>query len=174
MDLHRLRHCPIVVQYHGHERVDFDGTTVTMLLSDFVEGELLEDFIRRQPGRRLSPFQAVHLLHALCAGIECIHEHGEYHGDLHSGNIIVQRFGLGFELKLLDLFHWGPATRAAITDDVVELVRVFHQSLGGARRYRRLPPEIKAICCGLKRTLISRRFKTAGELRLHIENLVWS
>ena len=146
---------------------------VTVLLSDFVAGELLEDFLARQPGRRLTPFAAVHLRHRLACGIECIHGHGDYHGDLHAGNVIVQRYGLGFDLKLLDLFHWGRPTRAAIADDVVELVRIFHQALGGARRYARQPAEVKYICRGLRRDLITQRFRSAGALRRHLEGMEW-
>ena len=172
--LHKLRQCPIVVQYHAREQIDFDGVAVSLLLSDFVEGELLEHFLARQRGRRLAPFTAVHLLHTLASGIECIHAHGDYHGDLHAGNIIVQRHGLEFDLKLLDLFHWGRPNRAAIADDVVELVRVFHQALGGARHYAKHPPEIKAICRGLRRDLITQRFRSAGDLRRYLEALVWS
>jgi len=172
--LHKLRHCPIVVQYHSREQIDFEGLPVSVMLSDFVEGELLGDFLARQPGGRLAPFAAVHLLHTLALGIECIHEHGDYHGDLHTGNVIVQRHGLRFELKLLDLFHWGRSSRAVIADDVVELVRVFHQALGGAARYARHPPEVKAICRGLRRDLITQRFRTAGELRRHLETMEWS
>ena len=55
----------------------------------------------RQRGRRLSPFEALHLLHALVRGVEEIHAVGEYHGDLHSDNIIVRRRGLGFEVKVV-------------------------------------------------------------------------
>lgn len=172
--LHKLRQCPIVIQYHARECVSFGGCGVTFLLSDFVEGEPLDRFIRHQPGQRLYAFQAVHLLHALARGIECIHASGDYHGDLHTANIIVQRAGLGFELKLLDMFHWGRSTRAAIADDVVELVRVFHEALGGQRHYARQPPEIKAICRGLKRSLIVQRFRTAGELRRYLETMEWS
>lgn len=171
--LHKLRECPIVVPYHGREVVDFDGVAVTVLLSEFVAGELLDEFLARQPGKRLAPFAAVHLLHRLACGIECIHGHGDYHGDLHAGNVIVQRYGLGFDLKLLDLFHWGRPTAAAIADDVVELVRIFHQALGGARTYARQPAEVKAICRGLRRGLITQRFRSAGALRRHLENLEW-
>jgi tRNA A-37 threonylcarbamoyl transferase component Bud32 len=172
--LHKLRQCPIIIQYHASESVRFGDCNITCLLSDFVEGEPLDAFVKRQSGRRLAPFQAVHLLHALANGIECIHASGDYHGDLHAANIIVQRAGLGFELKLLDMFHWGRSTRAAIADDVVELVRIFYESLGGQRHYARLPPEIKAICRGLKRSLILRRFRTAGELRGYLETMEWS
>ncbi|MBT4394048.1 MAG: serine/threonine protein kinase, partial [Acidiferrobacteraceae bacterium] len=78
--LHKLRHCPIVIQYHTRDTFVFDGLPVSFLVSEFVEGELLSDFLKRQSGRRLNSFQAVHLLHALAAGIELIHNVGEYHG----------------------------------------------------------------------------------------------
>ena len=36
------------------------------------------------------------------------------------------------------------------------------------------PSEIKAICCGLKKSLISKKFRTAGKLRQYLENMRWS
>ena len=89
----------MVIQYHTRDTFIYNDTKVSFLLSEFVEGELLSDFLKRQRGRRLSPFQGVHLLHALATGIESIHKLGDYHGDLHTDNIIVLRYGLGFELK---------------------------------------------------------------------------
>ena len=52
--LHRLRHCPIAIQYHTRETISYRRVPVTLLVSDFVEGELLSDFLKRQPGRRLT------------------------------------------------------------------------------------------------------------------------
>jgi tRNA A-37 threonylcarbamoyl transferase component Bud32 len=172
--LHKLRHCPIAIQYHTHETIIYHRQPITLLVSDFVEGELLSGFIARQPGKRLPAFPALHLLHALASGIECIHQMKEYHGDLHSDNIMVQRYGLGFELKLLDFFHWGPPKRENIRDDVVDLVKLLHEAIGGSRYYSRQPPEIKAVCCGLKRSLILKKFRTAGQLREYLENMQWS
>jgi hypothetical protein len=86
----------------------------------------------------------------------------------------VQRYGLGFELKLLDMFHWGAPNRENIANDVCDLVRIFYDVLGGKKTYSRQPPEVKAICCGLKRSLIVSKFKTAGRLRAHIETMEWS
>jgi hypothetical protein len=172
--LHRLRHCPIAIQYHTRETISYRRVPVTLLVSDFVEGELLSDFLKRQPGRRLTAFQALHLLHALATGIECIHQMKDYHGDLHSDNIIVQRYGLGFELKLLDFFHWGTPRPENIRDDVINLVKILHEAVGGAVRYSKQPPEIKGICCGLKHGLILKKFRTAGQLREYLENLEWN
>ena len=171
--LHKLRHCPIVIQYHAGETITYRRTPVTFLISDFVEGALLRDFLKRQPGKRLRPFAALHLLHSLASGVECIHDQGEYHGDIHDENIIVNRYGLGFEVKLLDMFHWGPPTAANTQHDVFDLIRILYDVLGSARHYTNLPLEIKHICCGLKKTLITRKFRTAGYLREHLETMEW-
>lgn len=171
--LHKLRHCPIAIQYHTHETIIYQKQPITLLVSDFVEGELLSEFIARQPGKRLAAYPALHLLHALAAGIECIHQMKEYHGDLHTDNIMVQRYGLGFDLKLLDFFHWGKPKPENIREDVVDLIKILYEAIGGTRYYSRQPPEIKALCRGLKRNLILKEFRTAGQLREYLENMQW-
>lgn len=169
--LHKLQHCPVVIQYHTQDRLIFRGQSVSFLISEFVEGMILTNFISHQSRKRLTPFTGLHLLYALAKGIESIHAMGEYHGDLHSDNIIVQRFGLNFDLKLLDLFHWGKPSKANIQQDVCDMIRIFYDVLGGAKFYARQPHEIKTIICGLKRSLISKRFRTAGDLRIHLETM---
>ena len=172
--LHALRHCQAVIQYHTQDVVRFRGEDITFLVSEFVEGELLYTFIRRQRGGRLAPFPALHLLHALARGLESIHGMNEYHGDLHTENVMVQRYGLGFELKFLDMFNWGSPTTENMRHDVVEAVRVFYEALGGQRHYAQQPAVVKAICCGMKRTLILKKFRSAGQLRYYLETLEWS
>ena len=169
--LHKLRNCPIVIQYHTHDILSWYGAPVTMLVSEYVAGELLEDFVTRFPGNRLTPFQAVHMLHSLAAGIECIHALGEYHGDLHDGNIIVLRYGLEFDLRLMDMFYWKGTKAERIREDVFDLVRLFYDVLGGQKHYAKQPPEVKTICNGLKRSLIAQKFRTAGQLKRYLENL---
>lgn len=168
--LHKLRKCPIVIKYFTQDTIIYRKTPISFLVSEFVEGDLLSVFLARQPGKRLQPYQAVHLLYALAKGIECIHSAGDYHGDLHSDNIIVQRVGLEFELKLLDMFHWGAPSAENIRVDVIDLIRIFYDALGGKQHYAKLPKEIKEICCGLKRNLITKKFRTAGRLRDYLEN----
>lgn len=172
--LHALRHCPAVIQYHAQDVAQFRGEDITFLVSEFVEGERLTEFIRRQRGQRLQPFAALHLLHALVSGLEAIHGLNEYHGDLHSDNIMVQRYGLGFELKFLDMFNWGSTTRENRRHDVIEAVRVFYEALGGQPHYARQPAVVKSICLGMKRSLIVKKFRSAGGLRHHLETLEWS
>lgn len=173
LKLHKLRHCSILIQYLTHEFIELRGQRISMLVSEYVEGELLSQLLRRQRGRVLPAFEALHLLHALAAGIAEIHMASEYHGDLHTDNIIVRRYGLRYEIKVIDLFHWRAPKRENIQNDVCDLVRILYDMLGGARRYRHQRPEIKSICRGLKRTLILKQFRTAGQLRDHIESIDW-
>ncbi len=171
--LHKLRNCSVVIQYLTQDTIAFKGHKVAYLVSDYVEGVPLKTFLLEQKNKRLSPFQALHLLHALAKGIEEIHHLKEYHGDLHSDNIIVQRFGLGFQLKVLDFFHYGPANSRNIRGDVLDMVKLFHEAVGGAKHYANQPTPVKQICCGLKKNLIFKKFKTAGQLRTYIENIDW-
>jgi len=171
--LHKLRQCSILIQYQTQETITYLNESVSFLVSDFVEGEILDDFLQRQSGKRLDLFQSLHLLHILAEGMEYIHHMREYHGDLHTGNIIIQRHGIGFEIKLLDLFHWGKCTSASIHDDVINLIRIFYDSLGGQKYYSKLSPVAKGIICGLKRSLILKKFRSAGQLRDYLETIQW-
>lgn len=171
--LHKLRHCPILIRYHNQETIKIRKHSITFLVSEYVEGELLSEFLKRQPGKRLTAFQGIHLLHALASGIVCIHHMREYHGDLHTDNIIIKRHGLAFDLKLLDMFHWERARSANIQNDVCDLVRIFYDSIGGQKHYAKQPREVKEICCGLKRSLILKKFRNAGQLRQYLETMKW-
>lgn len=171
--LHKLHHCPIVIQYLTQEHMIYRKIPITFLVSEYVEGELLSNFLLKQPGKRLHTFEGLHLLHALAAGVEEIHRVREYHGDLHDDNIIIKRSGLSFQVKLVDMYNWGAPSAKNIRDDVCDLIRLFYDAIGGARFYAKQRSEIKDICCGLKRTLITRKFKTAGHLRHFLEAMTW-
>ncbi len=171
--LHKLRHCPIIIQYHAREEFIYRRTPITVMISEYVDGERLSEFLQRQPGRRLQPFAAVHLLHALAAGMEQVHSLREYHGDLHTDNIIINRYGLGFDLKLLDLYHWSAPKRENIQTDILDMVRIFYDVLGGIRHYSRQADNIKKICCGLKSSLILKRFPSTSRLKEHLESMDW-
>ncbi|MBK6899571.1 MAG: protein kinase [bacterium] len=171
--LHRLRECPILVSYVTQETVRAHGADVSVLISEFVDGEMLCEFLARQPGHRLDVFQGLHLLHALAEGVSAIHANNDYHGDLHAANVIVRRLGLGFEVRLLDLHRWSGTRSSNIQEDVCNLVRLLYDVLGGARTYAKHPPEIKGVLRGLRRTLILESFRTAGDLALHLETMPW-
>lgn len=172
--LHRLRHCPATIQYHAQGTLRFRGEEISYVVSEYAPGEPLLALLRRQRGGRLSPLAACHLLHALASGLEAVHAAGEYHGDMHPENVVVIRFGLTFDLKILDFFPRQGRRAALVKDDVVDVIRIFYDSLGGRRHYARQPLEIKAICRGLKHSLILERFPSMAALRRHLETMSWS
>jgi serine/threonine protein kinase len=169
--LHKLRNCSVLIQYNSIEQIQFRRHPIYFMVSEFVEGVLLSRFLESFPGKRLGPFQGLHLLYELAKGMEQVHRMKEYHGDLHAQNVIVAGYGLSFDIKLIDLFHWKSATRENIQDDVCDLIQIFYTSIGGKKFYAKQPKEIKDIICGLKRSLILKKFKTASQLRLYLENM---
>ena len=171
--LYELRHCPVVIQYHNQDIAIVKKEITDFLISDFVEGEVLSQYIEKQKQARLPIFEAMHLFHALVQGVEQIHFHGEYHGDIHTDNIIVQRKGLGFEVKLIDLLHLGKSSNQKIQTDVYDLIQVLYEMLNGDKFYAKLPIHIKHLILGRKKSLISKKFKEAGHLRLYLDNLDW-
>jgi len=171
--LQRLRRCPIITQYLHRDVARVGRETVEILVSDLAEGEMLSSFLEKQKKKRLSSFEALHLLHALAIGLEPIHYHREYHGDIHSDNILVRRMGIGFEVHLLDFFDLGRATKEKIQHDVIDLVSLLYEAIGGQDGYSKAGNEIKQIVNGRKHFLISNKFKTAGQLRIALENMEW-
>ena len=171
--LNKLRRCDILIPYLTHDQVQFRKRNVRFLVSEFVEGLVLTEFLKKQPGKRMTPFEALHFLYTLVTGLEQVHELKDYHGDLHSGNIIVSRHGIGFTVKLIDIYRWHGTSRENIAEDVYDVVKIFYEVMGGKAQYAKLRPEIKAICCGLRRNLVKKKFRTAGQLRAYLENMEW-
>ena len=51
--LNDLRHCRIVLQYHHSEMIQVSRQPVLAMISDLCEGEPLEQWVARYPGKRL-------------------------------------------------------------------------------------------------------------------------
>jgi serine/threonine protein kinase len=171
--LDALRSCPILMQYHHQEVAQVKRRKVTVVISELVEGQPLSEFLAAQPGKRLSTFEALHVLYELAKGIAPIHSRGEYHGDIHDDNIMIRRHGIGFDVKLLDFYDLGKPTRDKIHKDVLNLVEVFHTLVGGRKHYAQQPKVVKEIVRGLKDSLILKRFQSAGDIQRYLEALEW-
>jgi len=171
--LYRIRTNPLIIQYHNHEIIKYKSQDITCLISDYVDGDLLCDYLNKNPGKRIHPFVALKIIHTIALGLEDIHASGEYHGDLHINNIFVKPIGVGFHVKLIDPFDWRDNKYLNIKKDVVDLIRILYDILGGKKWYAKQGPEIKSICCGLKKTMITKKFKNAGVLRKYIETIEW-
>jgi len=142
---------------------------VTCLISDFVDGVLLSDYVESHPGKRLHPFKALHVIYPIVFGLEQIHAANEYHGDLHEQNILIRPYGIFFEIKIVDFFDHGRSSRDHRRDDIVDVARLLHWMVGGHRFYSKQPQSIKSICLGLRRDRIIEHFPTAARLRRHLD-----
>jgi serine/threonine protein kinase len=171
--LYKLRKCSIITQYHHRDIARVGGESLRVLVSDFSEGELLSSYIKRIPGKRMPVYEALHLLHALAMGVEQIHQLGEYHADIHGANILLKRRGISFDISLIDFFDLGRATRVRIQDDVYHMIQLFYQALGGKDMYWKVPQGVRDIIRGRRYDLIAARYKTAGQLRVALENMEW-
>lgn len=171
--LHRLRETPAIIQYHNLETVDVQGTKMTCLVSEFVHGELLSSYIKKH-GKKLQAFHALSIFYHMVKALEGIHDAQEYHGDLHSDNIFVLQQGVNFKVKFIDFYFWQAPIGEMKRRDLTELVKIFHEMIGGPSHYRNQPQYIKDICCGMKDTLILKKFKNATGLRQYIEGIAWT
>lgn len=171
--LHKLRDCPVVIQYVTQERIHIQDHRVTFLVSEYAEGQVLTDFLKEQSGRRLHPFEALHLLHALARGMAQVHQKKQSHGDLHPDNVMVRRHGLEFDVKVIDFFQWSGTQPDQLKDDVLGLIEILYACIGGDRYYSRQPQVIKDIIRGRKATLVAQRFRTAVHLRDYLSELSW-
>jgi serine/threonine protein kinase len=172
--LHRLKDCSLLIHYLTQEKIEIEGETVFFMVSDFVQSQTLQDFIKKQPKGFISQFEALHIINELAKGLEVIHLNKDYHGDLHSSNVLINRKGLGFDIKILD-FHTQPGYKKdLIKDDTVDLIGVLYEMLGGVKRYKNLSPELKEIILGRKKTLILKKFPKVSDLRFYLENMTWT
>ncbi len=171
--LDTLRRCPIVLQYHHSEAITIKGHKTTAMISELCPGESLARWIERHRGKRLIPYVALQVLYHLVLGLQPIHRAGEYHGDVHTDNILIDPRGVGFDLKLIDFYDWGKPKRFKQQQDIIDTISVFHECLGGRSHYAKLPPEAKHICAGKKHSLILKRFPNMGRLRQHLEDFQW-
>src|SRR5881394_4035055 len=70
--LDALRHCPILMQYHHQETTYVKRRKVIVVVSELVEGKKLSEFLNTQPHKRLTTFEALHVLYILAKGISPI------------------------------------------------------------------------------------------------------
>lgn len=171
--LNKLRSCSIVLQYHHTETVRVGKDKVPALISELCPGEPLEQWVSRCGRRRLGPYRALHVLYNLVCGLEQIHAVGEYHGDVHTENIIIHPRGVKFEMKLIDFYDWGRPAPHKRFQDVYDAIGVFYDILGASEDYARQPDEIRYICGARRWSVIQRRFATMSALRHHLESFTW-
>jgi tRNA A-37 threonylcarbamoyl transferase component Bud32 len=170
---HRLRHCPVILQYHHHGELTWSGRSISYMISELAPGTILYDFLQQQPRKRLQAFEALHLTRAIVAGVAEIHALREYHGDIHEDNILVERRGVGFRVKLIDLYLHTRETADRLKLDVADIVNLLYMMVGGPSGYGKCPQIVKSIVCGRRRQQIYQRFPSAGALCHFMDSYAW-
>ena len=172
--LNTLSEIPIIIKYITQEKLIYREQEISYLVSEFVEGKTLDQFVKQDLKNQISLFEALHILYEMAKGLEMIHVKGECHGDLHSDNILISRSGVGFKIKLIDLLLMKEKKSEYKKSDIIELIYIFSDLLGGRKKYQMLPSVAKGIICGRRTDLILKKFPKISSLRAYIENLDWS
>jgi len=172
--LDALRDCAIVIKYLHAEQVWINETYIYCLISEYFAGAMLDQLLKGYRGRRMPPFEALNLIYELTTGIEEIHARKEFHGDLHTGNIFVERRGVFFQVRTIDFHDWGRSAAEERRADVLATARLLYDLVGGREHYKKQPQAIKEICMGLRGDLILKKFPTIFHLRAHMETFEWA
>lgn len=169
----KLKHIPAIIQYHHRGSARVDGASVEFVVSEYAPGKLLSQIIEDRDGDPFPSFEALHIIRAVAQAVAPIHRAGEYHGDLHPLNVMVRREGLWFRIKLLDFFDLGKATKAKIADDVVDIMKILYELVGGSVHYRYAGSEIKRFVQGRRWTLVKKQLRNADDLLAALDTFSW-
>jgi serine/threonine protein kinase len=170
---HRLRHCDVVLQYYHHGQLRWRGKPVDYLVSELAQGRILHDMLDAQPRKRFTPFEALHLTHAVARGVAQIHALHEDHGDIHGENILVERRGVTFHVKLIDLFLYPFRVNDRRKLDVFDIAALLYELIGGPAGYPAAPQIVREIVCGRRRRAVYRKFPSAIALVAFMERYAW-
>ncbi len=172
--LHRLRHCDIVLQYHHHGEITWRRQRVPYMVSELAQGRILYELLAEKPNQRFDPFEALHVIAAITAGVAEIHALGLYHGDIHGDNVLLEQVGINYRPKLIDPFTAPQASKARrLKGDVVDLAYLLYELVGGPKGYPQSPRLVKEIVCGRRVDTICRKFPSARRLRDFIATYGW-
>jgi len=171
--LDALRDCDIVIKYLHAEEARIDDTFIYCLISEYFSGVVLEDMLYDYRGKRMPAFEALNLIHALVVGLEEIHARNEFHGDLHKGNIFIERNGVFFRTRTIDFHDWGRTPAEERRADILSVARLLYDLVGGQPHYRKQPPAVRDVCMGNRSDLILKKFPSIFHLRAHLETFEW-
>jgi len=171
--LDALKDCDIVVKYLHTEEVRIGDRFIDCLISEYFDGGSLEDLAATYRGKRIPAFEALNLIYELTKGVAEIHARKEFHGDLHAGNIFVERRGVAFHLRTIDFHEWGRSPAEERRADILAIARLLYDLTGGRKHYKKQKAPVREICLGLRSDLILKKFPSIHHLRAHLETFEW-
>ena len=128
-----------VTQYHDHKPHEnesyeiFDGEAFACILWEYVNGDNLKDFIRRNP-KAMTLEVILNITDQLLQAFRAMKEEGISHNDLHEGNILIY-FDKRMSnpeiprIKVTDFGIGGSHNELRPKDDYRELARILHNLL---------------------------------------------
>lgn len=167
---HKLKSCDILIKYTTIEKIQYNKQPLYFMVSEFVEGPSLASFVSQRKCKRLEYYETLHLVYNLATQIAPIHLANEYHGDLHPENLILEKYGVKFQFKTYDFFHWRDNRSENIFFDVLSIINITYECMGGKTTYAGAPQILKDIICGRKQSLIRQKFRNAFQLKTFIKN----
>ena len=115
--LEKLSDLNCVIRYMHSDSIRHKGERLDFMVSTHAPGRQLSFYIKRRGGK-LSALESLLILEKIATGLDAIHSHGMYHGDVHEDNVMVRRVGIHYEVRFLDFIHLGRTTRERKRDDV--------------------------------------------------------
>lgn len=158
--LERLSDLGCVIRYMHSDAIRHKGERLDFMVSTHAPGKQLSYYIKKRGGK-LSALESLLILQQIAGGLDAIHSHGMYHGDVHEDNVMVRRVGINYEVRFLDFIHLGRTTRERKRDDVYDMLTLLRDMTGGRRRYAKQPELVKTLAKGGRRDLIYKTFPTA-------------
>ncbi|MFZ3059874.1 MAG: protein kinase [Candidatus Methanoperedens sp.] len=128
-----------VAQYHDHKPHDnepyeiFDGESFACILWEYINGDNLRDFIRKNP-KAMTLEVILNITDQLLQAFRAMKEEGISHNDLHEGNILIY-FDKRMSnpeiprIKITDFGIGGSHDKLKPKDDYRELARILHNLL---------------------------------------------
>lgn len=177
----RLSH-PFIVQHFGVGQMMLSGLSLPFLITEYVEGPSLEEFLAARGRKRTGLFEALTYFADIAQAIAFAHSRGYAHGDVHRDNVLLavdhKIKDRRYVAKLNDFFPTPRRElRAARRADVRETGLLLYEMLTRRKRYEvaalgSQPPEIQDL---IRRCVSSRnrRFTDGRHLVRALKALQW-
>jgi formylglycine-generating enzyme required for sulfatase activity len=114
-------------------RYVFEENGTAYLVMDYLEGETLEEHLKRQPGKRLSQARALEILLPVMEGLAYVHRLGFIHRDIKPANIYLTRFAHDGKERSI-LLDFG-AARQALGEHSQSLSMVYTPAYAAPEQY---------------------------------------
>ncbi|MBI4161734.1 MAG: protein kinase [Acidobacteria bacterium] len=171
-----------IVQHYGVGQMVISGFSIPFLITEYVDGPSLAEFLADHGRRRVGLFEALGYFSGIAQALAFAHSRGYAHGDVHRDNVLLAEDRKSprprHVAKLNDFF---PTSRSHVREgklaDVRETGLLLVEMLTRDDRYRAgamrtLPPEVRDLirrCVSARR----KRFTDGRQIVRALRELQW-